>query len=400
MVKDNVRNLSKNSRAIVLYAPPVEIGGKYWFPFANALFSYDKSNMEVAREQIFNVPNGQAYSYNYIATEGSKIVLSPFYAKDIAIFDIKTRDISFQEWERGNLYSYYRNAVFFNDKVFLLPGVLHDDILVLDNVMSIRRVSIANWVDKVKKHERTSEYAVQEKYLWVTAHSSNQVLKLDMETEKYELVTICEDSIGYTGIILDGEDLWLAESNTGAFVRYDTRNGDAVKYDAPSGLDYNSSEKSYVYMGLFDFENYVVSIPALCNKMTILNKETGKFEILNIDFFDSDTRGKENYKHGNYSTSSFGMKADEKTLWVQRRLDGVIACINIDDFTYSTFMLELSEEDIDDIYTEFYRLENATVSESGLISLSSFIHFLKETDEDTKQRNNSHHGADIWAVVK
>ena len=403
MVKNNMKVLSENNRGVVLYAPPIKIGGKYWFSYANRIYSYDEFDMKVTREHIFTAPSVRIYPYGYpycfTANVGNKIILAPHCARDVAVYDIGTKNMSFFELESRNTSSYYRNIAAYGDKVFLLPALQGSDILVLDNLRCIRRIKLANWNGNIKKSESTSEYVIQGRYLWVTAHYSSQVLKLDMETEKYELIAIGKDSIGYTGIALDGECLWLAESNTGAFVRYDTCNGNTLKFTAPAELDYNSVEKSYVHMGLFDFETYIISTPALCNKMTILNKETGKLEILKIDFFDSIIGSKAKYKFGNYQTSCFGMKVDDKTLWVQRTLDGVIACINMKDFTYSMFTLELSEEDIDDICTEIYRLESEAVSESGPISLSSFIHFLKETDEDTNRQSKSHHGVDIWAAV-
>lgn len=400
MVKKDRNDFPDKNWEVVLYASPMKVDEKYWFPYVNVLYSYDVISGEIKREHEFDFSNEQYNAYCYSMHIGRNIVLSPFRARDIAVYDMETHKMKFLEWENQAAYTMYRDIASFGDKLFLLPGIGKSDILVLDGLQSVRPISLINWDGNTKGDEWTSEYAIQDKYLWITAHYSNQVLKMDMDTEQYELVTICEESAGYTGIVIDNEYLWLAESSTGAFVRYNTQDGRAKKFDAPVGLDYNSADKSYVHLSLFNFEKSIISIPALCGSMTILDKETGNLDIVDIDFFDSIADSKANYKYGNYTTSSFGKKIDETTLWVQRALDGEIACIDIGSLTYTTFCLELDKEELDDIRARLYRSGELALAEDRLTSLSSMLNFLKDTDENVSRQSFSNIGVKIWEELK
>ncbi len=399
--------MSKNSfldkyRKVVLYHPPVKIGSKYWFCYANVLYSYDESSGKINRECKLNYENlqGSLLQLNlfcYMENSGNKIILAPFYAKDAAVYDCEAKEINYINLDREEVYAWYRNIVIYGNKIFFLPGITHSDILVLEKLNSVRYIKLKNWNAKVEKEECTSEYIIQGRYLWVTAYYSNQVLKMDMDSERYELIEIDKDSFGFTGIALDNECLWLAESSTGALVQYDTRSGETKKYQAPEELDYNSVNKSYVHLNLFDFDKCIVSVPALSNKMTVLNKETGKIEIVKIDFFDSVMNRKSNYKYGNSASSSFGKKIDSKTLWVQRAYDGEIACINIDNWTYSTFSLSIKESEI---YGQIYRSEKTSCYMENIVSpLESLLHAPWNQGETLNQMS-SKVGADIWKKVK
>lgn len=379
-----------NRKMNMLIYDMVEVEGKYWFSYKDAIYSYDAFNMEVTKEQDLKIPDMGNCAFWGIANLGRKLFLSPLHTKDIAIYNIETKQTSFVNLGNGDDYSWYRRTVVFEKKIFMLPQ-FNSGFLILDEVGNIGRVHIDGWHIKEKYVEITSGYVVQDRYLWITAHCSNQVLKLDMYTEQYELIAIGDDSVGYTGITSDGEYLWLAESNTGALIRYGIQDGEAKKFCAPDDLDYNSAQYSYVHWQLFNFEKYIVSIPALCDKMTVLDKETHEFRCVCIDFFDAVKESSPNYMQKFFSTSNFGIKIDEATLWVQRSLDGRLAAINIKDFTYKTFALEL----VGDI-----RLYTAgSISyESKITSLDSFLYYLKDVGK-SMERNHANVGAEIWTKV-
>lgn len=385
---------------MVIYAAPLKIGSKYWFSYAGLIFNYDEVSKELRKEYHFNLYNGQENVYSYLTNIGPKIIFSPFCMGRIAIYDIETQQTEFLFDEGSNEFLYYRNIVAVKEKTFLLPGRSDCDILVLDKLRNVRHISIADWHFKGENCERTSEYVKQDRYLWITAHYSNQVLKLNVDTEQYELIEIGKDCIGFTGITIDGEYLWLAESSTGAFLRYNTFSGEVRYFNAPSELNFNSSTKNYVHLSLFNFEKYIVSVPALCGNMAVLNKKTEEFDIAKIDFFNAITNCRRSYEYGNYTTCSFGKKINENTLWVQRASDGEIAIVNVEDFTYTTFSFKLKEKEIKDICTNLYNNKGSMLCENRIVSLNSMFCFLKNHNENDINRDSCYIGADIWTKIK
>ena len=409
MILNNSNNIS-NVKKAVIFAEPTEIDGKYWFPYGNAIYSYDIWGKKITREWRFEISSKEkkrgwrfdSSNPDYLtlfcwSTKiGKTLVLSPYWAKDIVFYNTLTKEINFFDCEiKGNV-SGYRNVVEFSKKLFVLPNNKNNDILVLQEKDKIKHIKISDWKNTVEKWECTAGYTVQGKYLWVTAHYSNQVLKLDMETEQYEWITIEEDAVGYTGIKTDGEYMWLAESHTGAIIKYSIYNRTTKRFNAPASLNFNSSEKGYVYLELFDFEKYIITIPALCDKMTILNKKTDELNVLDIDFFDSVINSNNNYMHGNFITSSFGKKIDENTLWVQRAIDGEIAVIDIETLTYKTFSLGIEYKFINDMYAQrYFYLTNGRWNEKD-ISLNLFLCYQHCSDNNKKQIYHSGIGAEIW----
>ena len=92
--------------------------------------------------------------------------------------------------------------------------------------------------------------------------------------------------------------MWLAESHTGAIIKYSIYNRTTKRFNAPASLNFNSSEKGYVYLELFDFEKYIITIPALCDKMTILNKKRDALHGLHMAYFDYVINSNHNTSQG------------------------------------------------------------------------------------------------------
>ncbi len=388
-------SMDRKIKAIV-YNELIKIGNNYWFIYKDAIYSFDYTKMKITREKEIELPNAYLDLFCFMATIDEKIILSPFQTNNIGIYNLKTKNFNFLNLGNENLW--FRNVIAYKNKVFILPGAMNNRILVLNNLDSIKYISIEGWRVNVKKYESTSEYAIQDKYLWVTAHYSNLVLKLNMETEHYEFIEIGENIYGYTGITLDGEYIWLAESNKGALIKYNIDNGNMTKYDAPNNLCYDSSIKSYVHFKIFNFKNYIISIPALCNQMTILDKRKEKIEIVDTDFFDSIIKNDNGNKNINYPRCSFGNKIDERTLWIQRNIDGEIACIDIEDFSYKIFSLEIDKKYISDIYTKLYRNEKM-ILENKFNVLNSLTCYLSCINRSMLKKNTDIIGRIIWSEM-
>lgn len=389
----------KNMNAI-LYSAPIKIGKTYWFTYGDVIYCFEQDRFKIEKVQELHIPDIHPNAYCYMTGADNQIIFSPFYAKDIAVYDTRTGSIQYIDWGYKNRYAYYRNVAAYGGKIFLLPGVMDGDIIVVDERKKIRHIRIADWNCNTQRSEWTSESVIQGRYLWVTAHYSSQILKLDMDTEQYEFCQTHGHATGYTGIAADRDILWLAESATGAIVKYQIQTGDTEIFQAPDTLGCCKTGKKYVHSGLYDFDNYVVTIPALSDQMTALNKQTGECRTVDTDFFDPVTKDGR-YQYENSSLCSFGTKADDATLWVQRALDGEIACMTVGDtFSYHTFSLRLDPLHMSGMRERIYSCDGEIFLENDLTTLNSLLFYIKNTGTDNGMQGVSGVGPRIWEKLK
>ena len=166
----------------IIYGNLELVNGRYWFPYINTVYSYSITTKEVKKE--FEIPTFQTGGFVYLKHVGDKIILSPFREPNIVVYDLLTQKLEYLNLEFKQPEAYCRHIVEYKKKLFILSGLFHDGIIVVEGLRQVRFVHIADWKENEKKCECTSEYVKIGKYLWVTAHYSNQILKFYMEEER------------------------------------------------------------------------------------------------------------------------------------------------------------------------------------------------------------------------
>ncbi len=386
-----------NYGKIVLYEAPVKIKERYWFPYLNTVYSLGITDKKIKKE--FNLPTMEVYGFHSLTAFGNKVILSPSHAQHIAVYDMERDYVELVDFGCKNQYAYYHMIFSFEEKIFILPSLVESGILVLDKEKRVHKINVDWYGGKAGERIRILKCAAQDKYLWITTCDSNQLIKLNMINEQYELVEIETHVQGYTGIAIDNENIWLAEASMGDLIQYNSMNGKLKRFKAPNELDYNLFETCSVHSQLHIFDKCIISTPALAGQMTIFDKKTEQYRIIKNSFLDPVLDWKNNYRSGMYSTSSFSKKIDENTLWIQRNADGEIASINVEELTYATFSVAFEEKEIEDMLERLYRCGKTEFKEQNIISVKALINYVKTTDNDLRKQEYMNYGVKILTGI-
>lgn len=377
-------------KKIILYGAPLKVNERYWFPYLNAVYSFGVLDKKIKKE--FALPTAEVYGFQDLERNGSKIILSPCHAKNMAVYDTEQGYIKIVDIGCMEQAAYCHEIAVFKNKVFILPSVLENGILVLDEGNKVHKIFVNQWEKDAAEHIRIAKFAIQDKYMWITSCDSNQVLRLDMINETYELIEINVNSRGFTGISVDGANIWIADFSTGNLIRYNTGTGALKEFRAPDELNCKLPKACAVHNHLFIFDRCIISTPAMSGQMTVLDKRTEQYQIIKNSFFDTAAGDNKNL----YPASSFAKKIDEKTLWVQRSSDGEIANINVQDLTYTTFSLALEEDKIEDILTNLCNRRDLTYKEQDEVTVRDMIYYVKNLDKSLQKQKYIENGTKIW----
>lgn len=360
---------TNNKINCILYREPKKVFSKYWFIDKGFLYSYDPLAMETKKEYVFSSLN--KYPYLYVEYVNGYLFMSPYEENRIAIYDFENRKMEYIDCQYEQEKPMCGRMFVYKSKIFMLSVIIENGIKIVENLRDVRTVCISDWYEDSKREGISTLNAVKDNYMWIPSHNSNKILKLDMDSEEYQLITIDDDDTGYSAIQIEEKYIWLTESRTGSLVCYDMVTKEVQKFSVPEGFDYVCKTKDYVHQDMFDFGDKIITIPSFANKMTIFDKQTQEYKLLDIEFLDSfDNR----YKTNLYLTCCFGKKIDENFLWVQRTKDGLIANIDIRDFSYKTFAFEINQEEV----TERFMMcllsdKESIITESEDAPLATFI---------------------------
>ncbi|MDR0305580.1 MAG: hypothetical protein LBI42_01955 [Chitinispirillales bacterium] len=215
-------------------------GENFWFVHGqfNALFKMPK--VSLIPEYIGSFPDERFDDRPYVraAQNGDKLYFSPWMAKEIAVFDIKTKTfekISFRkESEEVNLDRSFLTAFSKGKYIFFTPykypaiirlDTQTNELAFFDDWLAPLQKLITNTVDNEKDIFFHAPY-FDGKTIWLPAYCGNAVVAFDTETLVSVVHTAGRKSYQYGGICFDGENFWLTP-------RYDTP---VVKWHPQKGV--------------------------------------------------------------------------------------------------------------------------------------------------------------------
>lgn len=331
-----------------------QLGNKLWFTtnLYNALLSMEKDTRKVRFEGRVDGQPKWYGAYPYLSEKDNEFYLSPELATGPVKYQVDTHEFEplFSVETEMNLHC--RKVVAYENKVFYLPS-MNDAIIEYDRTKKswgYYSTCIQELNNNPNHHEEvTWDCAVSGKNLWISATYTNRILQFNMEEGTHFLHTIGDDGNGYSGIVIDGGNLWLAEVNSGNIIRWNRHTGKIQNYHMPDDLCFwqQSNGKNMVHSYLLDMGDCLVTIPGFSNGMVKLSKQSGETTMLISDFWNDADKKVNGYHPKYYSSSEFGVKLERSDFLVQRRYDDAMAVVNVEDETYEMFYPTLSEEDFD-----------------------------------------------------
>lgn len=338
------------------------------------LNTYEIEIMENMPEEIFlheDLYGNIVYSYG-------KLILVPLCAEKIWIYDFEVKRwaaVEFQSNERNIQYKFfgaaaYRNYVYMFGHYY--PGIIRLDV----NTNSLKRIELPVGVNGHSYENKDGyfnwDYVIKDKWLYTPMIQSNRVLKLDLDTENYELIALGNSNNQYAGIAWDGRYFWFPPRGNGVYVKWDGGK-EIMEYRLPKGFE----ESQYYFSGCYLSEHKLV--------FAGLQEKTLEFDIDKPEKAEILKRTIDCYKKADDGTVVFQDTAGTVFIQKEHREEKSINCC-LDDRECWTF-LEKKILDAGGIETF------GTFTESVFFSLESLMKHI------TLGRNNIVYGDSVGDTI-
>lgn len=370
--------------------------GKWWIVSGlyNGLFSMKENWSEICFEDRIEGQPVWCGGYSFLKEINEKIYLSPGMAFDFAVYDGKVPEkehkLSFPGFDGEKRLLNYMQMVHYEGKIFYLPG----------KGTGILEYSIetGKWVCHTDCIEALKEGIAPELYqcvpdvfdcvrsgnkLWITALYTNRLLCFDMEEGTFRIDAVGEPDWKYSGITLAGEDLWLAECQSGRVLRWNTQTKEVQSYDMPEGFQCRQqmSGNWLAHRAVLNMGDWVITIPAFANATVKVNKKNGEATICAEDFWKDSGLPSNDYHPRLHHGCCFVKQVDEKRIWMQRTSDDALAVLDVETEKYELVYPMLTEKSLEQMlegqdgferfnkdYYSFSRRESRIFSAEDFIS--------------------------------
>lgn len=220
----------------------------------NALFSMDMIMGEAVMET--ELPGGEFGTqrlYQAMRLVGSKIYFVPFFARDIAVYDVNRKEFQTIELDERILQCKEGMPLFTGGEVhgnyiFFYAG--YGNAIVRLDANTDRVEYITDWIKDIKKLIDNKNVYFYGKSVWVKDkliipfYNANAVLELSPETMECKVYRPGTETRRYQAICFDGENYWLSSEELLGLVKWKPQLSrvEMVSWDDPQiaeGINYS-----------------------------------------------------------------------------------------------------------------------------------------------------------------
>lgn len=205
----------------------------------NELYEFDRINNKTkVLEHFTDEPVGENLLYQAVEKVDNTLVLGPGATSHVVFYDLADGVCEYRELvlvendrkvKRTGACDFYKSYAHGNS-VYLF-GYEYPAILKID-VDTRETVYLTDWVIEVEKRISrmsasmgyVSDFVIVDNSLWALCECANAVLRLDLHTDKIEVMDISSDLDIQCGICFDG-NFWVAGNNehSNKLLKYDTQ---------------------------------------------------------------------------------------------------------------------------------------------------------------------------------
>lgn len=324
--KQNIKSEKKDEERVGISIEDVVLSGDMiWFCARNfnSLFSMNIQTKEVKFCGEFpNAAYTQERLYASMKLVNNKIYFIPFYAREIAIFDIVYNRFSFISIDKRVIDEKRGDMLFmgveqYKNYLFLLP-VGASKIIRLN--MNDNKIDyIDDWYEKSRNviFDHTDIFfrkqcVLLENKLYIPFCNANAILELNCDTMQTQIYKLGVEKRGYTGICYDGINFWLSPRFSNNLIKW---NRQTEVVDEVCLCKKSLTKSNCPYAGILFYNSKIFAFPTQKNLCKISLK--GKVTILDhaytfakdendiITYFDISDTNVLNiiYKKSNYKSS-------------------------------------------------------------------------------------------------
>lgn len=223
--------------------------------------------------------------YFSIDKNGGDIILTPYQADDIYVYNKKTgraRKYVLNEVCEYRLFDKtirYKNSLFLKPKCY--PALVRIDLSTyefteykecLEDFLPETLVTMEKFIWAV---------VVVENYLYLGAAHKSAILKFDMDSGDYEIKPVGDYDFGFQSMCYDGQYFWLSAFGKNVVVRWSEGSGETCVYEYPVE-DCEEEKNPFESTSLVEAGRYIYLFQVLAQPVLRMEKVTGKFETVSI----------------------------------------------------------------------------------------------------------------------
>lgn len=260
-------------------------------------------------EFIAEIPNEKKdghYLYSNIHRVDNKIILTPVFAKEIAIYDLDTGGFEKIpiDIEKPSFANNFLKAIKYNDYIFFTPFMF--EAIIRYDAKTGEVKYFKNWYNKLKPYINNTDkpifangICVRNNSLLMPFSQDNIVMEFDMLTSETKIHKVGKGGNNYWDMTFDGVDYWLIQhesENSETIVRWNYESGETIEYSIfPSGfVNEQKNFNEIVYCG-----EYLLAFPRFSNMIIKINVETGEM---------SEFKTGKGYKEGERKSIYYNLK--------------------------------------------------------------------------------------------
>lgn len=253
----------------------------------NALFRIDLKTGCCTYLKMF--PNEAAAGrrlYISAVMVGSRIYFIPYSAKNVAVFDVDTLEISNISIKKADSvqYPYYKSKFKFSD------GVLYQDYyiyMICCTYPAIVRLDTRNgetvYYDEWILHNEyvfRGAICVDDRYIYAASDMNDVVLGFDMDTGMGRVYHVGRHNEGCWCICKVNDAFWLAPRYPGAVIKWNPENGTFEEFENyPEGFD----GRDFYFTKIYARGEQIFLFPGRANMGIIVECKTGKMQDAGLD---------------------------------------------------------------------------------------------------------------------
>lgn len=327
-----------------------KVGDDIWF-VTHYIQLLCKLNLKEEKiEVVAEVPEvplgGEYYRYVNIVNYEDKIILVPYRADALCIYDMTTRCFTKHYFKDEFVDNCFGRAILHKHYLFLTPmnypAIVRYDIT--KGKFDYYDQCITDVLELIGEEKQGSPFgwAVSnfEEELYIGSGWSNVMICFNMETCCYSVFKVGKEANTYRGMVTDREYCWLILRDSPNVVRWNRVTGETKEYDKFSD-GFEAGE--IPFKNIMDFGSELYMVPFHANHICKLDKETG-----NITF----TEFKLPYAEGGYQSEfyaqigasyEFAKKISEREMIALSLYDDSLIMLNVDKKTWKRFPLRIDD---------------------------------------------------------
>ena len=253
----------------------------------SSLWRYQSISKRYELLYIFSVEEG--YQYINMTILDGIIYLPPYFAQNIAIYNIQEKNMTFEKTPINsdiansrfnyNLYNYIQYVhgyIFCIGKGYSLPMV----ICIRNDGCKAEKVNIPI-SDNLQFNVYRDCDSIIGNILYLPIDQKDHILKYDFFHQTYDIVKICSYDMKFNVIVSDGNNLWIA-GNKNMILKWDTK--DKLEGFSNFPKDFFLKGDTLSWDSLFSngirIKRNIIFSPVQANMFIKLNTEDGKIECL------------------------------------------------------------------------------------------------------------------------